>query len=127
MSTFGKPASCEGCPAYAWEGFMRPDQPEGAGLGVLLLGEALGEQEAKTGRPFQGRAGQVFGKLLQHAGFSRDQFIIANSVWCRPPKNKLEGAPYEFPVVNACATRHLLPLVQRTTPKVIFPMGNVPP
>lgn len=103
---------------------MRPD---GTGRnGVLLLGEALGEQEAIAGRPFQGRAGQVFNKLLSHAGFSRDDFLIANSVWCRPPKNKLEGQPYEYAAVSACASRHVLPLVQSAAPRCIVPMGNVP-
>src|SRR5437870_1207423 len=118
-----KPLVCEGCPAFAWQGFGPPD---GSGrLGVVLLGEALGEQEAITGRPFQGRAGQMFNKLLSNAGFQRDDFLITNAVWCRPPSNKLEGTPLEFPVINSCYSRHLLPLITERQPKVIVPMGNV--
>src|SRR5690606_39410898 len=63
--------------------------------GVLLLGEALGEEEAKEGRPFVGKAGFMLTRLLQWAGLDRSDFAIANSVWCRPPSNKLDGRSEE--------------------------------
>jgi uracil-DNA glycosylase family 4 len=117
-----KPSSCEGCPAYGWSGFA---PPQGGRNGVLLIGEALGEQEAEAGKAFVGKAGFLLNKLIRHAGFSREDFAVANAVACRPPENKLEGTPLEFAAIGECSRRHLLPFIARERPKVIVPMGNV--
>ncbi len=92
--------------------------------GIALVGEALGEEEAKLGQPFVGRAGFKLSRLLEWAGFSRDQFDIYNVVWCRPPANKLADTPYETGAINHCRTSHWDHLLDRST--VIVPMGNVP-
>ena len=45
---------------------------------IVLIGEAPGENEDETGKPFVGRAGQLLNKFLEDAGISRqdDLYII---------------------------------------------------
>lgn len=55
---------------------------------LFILGEAPGEEEDKTGRPFVGRAGMFLNKALAEAGLDREKLFITNAVKCRPPKNR---------------------------------------
>jgi len=55
---------------------------------LCMIGEAPGEEEDKTGRPFVGRAGMFLTKVLSEAGFDRSKLFITNAVKCRPPKNR---------------------------------------
>ncbi|MBM4108495.1 MAG: uracil-DNA glycosylase [Phycisphaerae bacterium] len=54
---------------------------------VMFVGEAPGEEEDKTGRPFVGRAGQLLDKMIVAMGLSRDRVYIANVLKTRPPNN----------------------------------------
>lgn len=57
---------------------------------IVLIGEAPGEMEDETGRPFVGRAGQLLDEFLKDAGISRDNDVyIVNTVKCRPPENRV--------------------------------------
>ena len=57
---------------------------------IVLIGEAPGEMEDETGRPFVGRAGQLLDEFLKGAGISRDTDVyIINTVKCRPPENRV--------------------------------------
>ena len=57
---------------------------------IVLIGEAPGETEDETGKPFVGRAGQLLDKFLEEAGISRqDDLYIINTVKCRPPENRV--------------------------------------
>ena len=47
---------------------------------VVFIGEAPGEVEAKTGRPFVGPAGRMLDSLLADAGLSREDIYITNVV-----------------------------------------------
>ncbi len=55
---------------------------------VVFIGEAPGEVEAKTGRPFVGPAGRMLDSLLADAGLSRQDIYITNVVKDRPPDNR---------------------------------------
>lgn len=56
---------------------------------VMVVGEAPGAQEAKTGLPFMGKAGQELERLLfRVAKLDPDQVYITNVVKCRPPGNR---------------------------------------
>lgn len=55
---------------------------------VLVVGEAPGAQEDATGLPFQGKAGQLLDTLLGEAGFSHAEVAFANTLKCRPPRNR---------------------------------------
>lgn len=90
---------------------------------VLLLGEALGEQEAAVGLPFQGAAGLMLTRIIEWAGLERARFSIANAAWCQPPDNLLEGTDYEQPAVSHCQSHHWGHLLARH--RVVVPLGNV--
>jgi DNA polymerase len=55
---------------------------------IMFIGEAPGAQEASTGRPFVGNAGQVLDELLESVGLEREDVYIANVVKDRPPGNR---------------------------------------
>jgi len=45
---------------------------------VVFIGEAPGRNEAKTGRPFCGRAGDILNELLESADIKRGEIYITN-------------------------------------------------
>lgn len=55
---------------------------------IMIIGEAPGENEAKTGRVFSGRAGQLLDLTLTDAGLRRDEIYVTNVVKCRPDDNR---------------------------------------
>jgi len=87
-------------------------------------GEALGVDEAREGKAFVGKAGFKLTRLIEWAGLDRSRFDIFNSVWCRPPNNRLEGTPFEGPAIDHCRSQHWNHLLDRS--RVVVPLGNVP-
>lgn len=119
-----KPSSCQGCALQdLGTGFMEAQIVED-GYGVLLVGEALGADEAEQGKPFVGKSGFKLTRLLEWAGLDRSKFSIINAAWCRPPENKLDGTSYEIPAISHCRQAHWDKLLAKH--RVICPMGNVP-
>jgi uracil-DNA glycosylase family 4 len=55
---------------------------------IVLIGEAPGASEDKTGRPFCGQAGKILDELLEAAGLKREEVYICNILKCRPPQNR---------------------------------------
>lgn len=100
----GRPPSCGGCPLHSVNpsgGFSAPD-----GLftkGVVMVGEALGEEEEAEGKAFVGKSGHFLFNQLKRVGIERDDFLITNTVWCRPPNNKLVGMGWEKGAVAHCS------------------------
>jgi DNA polymerase len=60
---------------------------------IMLIGEAPGEWEAKSGRPFVGASGRLLDQLLQSIGLNRADVFITNVVKDRPPDNRAPTAP----------------------------------
>jgi len=113
-----KPEICKDCPLYEkGEGYAVGEGPSDAK--VLLLGEALGSEEAYQGRPFIGGAGRTLNHLLGQAGVRRSALYITNVVRCRPPGNR---TPTEAEV-KFCTTAHkLTDFMQQFN--LIVPLGN---
>lgn len=67
------------------------DQPatRDAGPRLALIGEAPGADEARLGRPFVGRAGQLLDEALAAAGIERAGCLVGNAFRFRPPDNKV--------------------------------------
>jgi DNA polymerase len=86
---------------------------------VMLVGEAPGLTEDKTGVPFTGAAGKTLDALLQMAGLKRDDVYITNVVLCRPPGNR---DPTEEEIA-ACA-QYLKRQIQIIRPKLIVALGR---
>lgn len=55
---------------------------------VMLVGEGPGEQEDLQGLPFVGPAGKLLDQMLELIDLDRSKVYIANTVKCRPPKNR---------------------------------------
>lgn len=53
------------------------------------MGEAPGEQEERSGRPFVGPSGAELNKALAMAHIDRRDCLTTNTLLCRPPKNRL--------------------------------------
>lgn len=55
---------------------------------LLLIGEAPGADEDRSGIPFVGRSGQLLEKMLKAIGFDRNECFITNVLPWRPPGNR---------------------------------------
>jgi uracil-DNA glycosylase len=86
---------------------------------IMAVGEAPGESEDQTGRPFVGAAGRLLTKLLGAIGLDRHDIYICNVLKCRPPQNR-DPLPDE---VAACS-RFLDAQVELIRPDVILLLGR---
>lgn len=86
---------------------------------VVVIGEAPGAEEDRTGEPFVGRAGKLLDLLLLSAGLPREQVYICNVLKCRPPNNR-DPEPDE---VTACSSflHRQLTLIE---PRVLLAVGK---
>ncbi len=92
-----------------------------ASADLMLIGEAPGEVEDQTGRPFVGPAGQLLTQILQSVGLSREDVYITNVVKCRPPGNRV-------PTKEEMRTcwEWLSAQIGLVRPKIIVTLGNTP-
>ncbi|MEK7148002.1 MAG: uracil-DNA glycosylase [Patescibacteria group bacterium] len=86
---------------------------------IMFVGEAPGETEAKTGRPFVGRAGKLLDKLLAEVGIERKDVYITNIVKDRPPGNR-DPLPDEINLYAPFLDRQ----ISIIKPKVIATLGR---
>jgi uracil-DNA glycosylase family 4 len=87
---------------------------------VMLVGEAPGEAEGRTGKPFMGAAGQLLNGLLRDVGLE-DKVYITNICKCRPPKNR-KPEPSEQ---RQCIKLYLNSEIDIIKPDVIVLLGKV--
>lgn len=85
---------------------------------LMFIGEAPGEDEDRTGRPFVGRAGQLLEKMITAMGLERQQVYIGNVIKCRPPNN---ATPTTMEV--ALCGPYLLEQIRIIQPEVIVALG----
>lgn len=86
---------------------------------IMFIGEAPGRNEAKTGRPFCGRAGQVLDELLLSVGIKREEIYITNIVKDRPPQNR-DPLPTEIEIYGPFLDRQ----IEIIQPEVIATLGR---
>lgn len=55
---------------------------------VMIVGEAPGAEEDRSGKPFVGRAGQLLDRMLAAIGLDRIGVQITNVIYWRPPGNR---------------------------------------
>ncbi|MGQ9697164.1 MAG: DNA polymerase [Armatimonadota bacterium] len=93
---------------------------EGPGrAGIVLVGEAPGEQEMRVKRPFVGVAGKLLDRALAEAGLVREGCYITNACLCRPPNNR---APH-LKEIRACRDR-LFQEIRQRSPKIVVLLGG---
>lgn len=86
---------------------------------IMFIGEAPGQNEAKTGRPFCGRAGQILDELLASVGIERKDVYITNIVKDRPPFNR-DPLPEEIEAYGPFLDRQ----IEIIQPEVIATLGR---
>ncbi|MEX2530390.1 MAG: uracil-DNA glycosylase [Gemmatimonadota bacterium] len=87
---------------------------------VMVVGEAPGANEDRTGLPFVGAAGKLLDLLLRGVGLSRkDSVYICNVLKCRPPGNR-NPRPDE---IETCAP-WLHRQIELVRPEVILAVGT---
>lgn len=86
---------------------------------IMFVGEAPGENEAKTGRPFCGRAGKVLDTLLASVGIERKDVYVTNIIKDRPPGNR-DPLPEEIELYAPFLDRQIA-LIK---PKIIATLGR---
>lgn len=86
---------------------------------LLVVGEAPGAEEDRSGRPFVGRAGKLLDLLLASAGFARESVYICNVLKCRPPGNR-NPQPEE---IAACSP-YLVRQMELVAPRAVLALGS---
>ena len=86
---------------------------------IMFIGEAPGQNEAKTGKPFCGRAGKVLDNLLQSVGIDRKDVYVTNIVKDRPPGNR-DPLPEEIEIYGPFLDRQ----IEIIRPKVVATLGR---
>ena len=56
---------------------------------VMIVGEAFGAEEERTGQPFMGQSGQELNRMLHESGLLRSNMFVTNLVNERPPHNDI--------------------------------------
>jgi DNA polymerase len=91
----------------------------------MIVGEAPGEQEDRQGEPFVGNAGQLLDRMLAALRLSRadapagQQVFIANTLKCRPPRNR-NPDPEELALCRPFLERQ----IELVRPRLIVAMGR---
>lgn len=94
----------------------------------LVVGEAPGEQEDQQGEPFVGAAGQLLDRMLAALGLTRaedgpqpprQRVYIANTLKCRPPRNRNPTADE-----MARCEPFLVRQIELLQPRLILAMGR---
>jgi DNA polymerase len=88
---------------------------------VMLIGEAPGRDEDRSGKPFVGRAGQLLDKMLASIGLDRKtNAYITNVINWRPPDNR-DPSPEEAAACLPFLRRH----IELANPQIIILLGAV--
>jgi uracil-DNA glycosylase family 4 len=86
---------------------------------MVIVGEAPGAQEDRTGRPFVGHAGRLLDRVLEAAGLRREDVFIANVVKARPPGNRdprADEVAHHLPWLEA--------QLEVIEPELVVPLGR---
>ena len=86
---------------------------------LVFIGEAPGETEDLTGRPFVGRAGRLLETMLAKIDYKREDVWIGNIIKHRPPQNR-DPLPDE---ILACQP-YLVEQLKIMSPKLIITLGR---
>ena len=86
---------------------------------IIFIGEAPGKNEAATGRPFCGAAGNVLKEMIESIGLGRQNVYITNIVKDRPPDNR-DPSPEEIKIYAPFLDRQ----IEIIRPKIIATLGR---
>ena len=111
---------CWACGLYKGDIHHPKMKPTGKGhKGILIVGEAPGEDEDKQGRQFVGRTGRELRNVLAVNAIDPDKDCwFTNALICRPPNNKIP----KLTMIGNCRP-NLMNTIEELQPKVILLLG----
>ncbi len=117
-------ASCAGCELFRCA--TQTVFGEGPAHALLMfVGEAPGDQEDRTGRPFVGPAGGLLARVLHNVGIPREQVYVTNAVkhfkFTKQGKRRLHVKP-SAGEIQACRA-WLLAELEAVRPEMIVCLG----
>lgn len=112
--------NCQKCPLHVTRHYTVPGEGNYRSP-VMFIGEAPGEVEDLHGKPFIGKAGQLFSKILQSVQINRKDVFITNMLKCRPPGNRNPSKSE----VEICLP-YLESQIALINPKIIVTLGSIP-
>jgi len=86
---------------------------------VMLIGEAPGADEDRTGLPFVGVSGQLLDRMIACIGLDRRSAYITNVIFWRPPGNR-QPTPAEMAACLPFVERH----IELVLPEVLVLVGS---
>ena len=113
--------NCKKCPLWK----LRKNAVPGEGpvnSKIMIIGQAPGVDEDRTGRPFVGRAGKFLNKLLKIAEIKREKVFITSPLKClpQPPINRKPKKEE----IKACFP-WLKKQIEIINPKIFILLGEV--
>ncbi|MFC1789467.1 uracil-DNA glycosylase [Patescibacteria group bacterium] len=87
---------------------------------IMVIGQAPGREEDKTGRPFIGRAGKLLTKLLSLAKIKREKVFVTSIAKCFPLKNR---KPSKKEITTSLP--YLIRQIEIINPEKIILLGEV--
>ena len=88
---------------------------------VMIIGEAPGAEEDRTGEVFAGSSGLLLDRMLHAIGLSRSMIRIGLSIFWRPPGNRIPSDA-EKALCAPFLRRH----IALTNPDLLLLMGSLP-
>lgn len=86
---------------------------------VFFIGEAPGYHETVERRPFVGRSGKLFRKVMTEVGLQEKEVYITNIVKARPPENR-DPSPQEIVAYKPYLDRE----IKLIKPRLIVTLGR---
>ena len=86
---------------------------------ILFIGEGPGTTEDSSGKPFDGRSGELLTKMIENVlHIARSDVYITNMVKCRPPNNATPT-----PTQAHTCQPYLMKQIELIQPKLIVTLG----
>jgi uracil-DNA glycosylase len=111
---------CTLCPLHQSRTLAVPGDGQSSAQ-VMVIGEAPGRDEDKSGHPFVGASGRFLDEVLAGSGIDRSDLFITNTVKCRPPQNRTPRVGE----VETCTSNYLFEQIELINPKLIMLLGGV--
>jgi len=118
---------CSGCILGQQPDFRGPVVYRGNILSKkMIVGEAPGLREDRTGIPFCGPAGKKLDELFQNQGMNTDDWIITNCVFCRPVAPAGSGKQNLTPtdIHHQACRPYLDRIIEIVKPKIVLLLGK---
>lgn len=94
--------------------------------GIMVIGEAPGEDEDRRGKPWQGKDGRILQRKYKQLGIDLfEDCISLNAINCRPTDKKgANRTPTSQEI--ACCRSKVLQAIKKYQPRLIILQGNAP-